>query len=104
MVKVMALLRTLVLIALVAWMTWALPLGVIFFAPAARERNIFEVADITKVAIVGWTAIGWIALETVFGWSKAWYLDRQKRKALERTAASAVAAASAASAAVKKAP
>ena len=104
MVKVMAVLRTLVLISLAGWMTWALPLGVIFFAPSDQQRNIFVVADLTKIATVGWAAIGWIALETVFGWSKAWYLDRQKRKALERTAASAVAAASAASAAVKKAP
>jgi len=112
MVKVMALLRTLVLISLVAWMTWALPWGLIFFASAVEAQKAVTmidpakvVADINKVAAVGWGAIGWIALETLFGWTKSWFIGRKQQKELERTARAAVAAATAATAtAAKKAP
>jgi hypothetical protein len=88
MVKVMAVLRTLVLLALAGLLLWyQLEVGT-----TAATIQIGQVVQIFKVA---WLAIAWIALETVFGWTKTWYLDRKKHQELVRAHAEAVAAAAA---------
>jgi hypothetical protein len=89
MVKVMAVLRTVFLLGIVGYMLWALPLGILFSSAATRDAACFKVPDLEKIASGAWAAVAWIAMETVFGWSKAWYQDRQKLKELKKAAAAA---------------
>ena len=88
MVKVMAVLRTLVLLALTGLMLWCqLEVG--------TKAATVQVELVMRVFKVAWLAVAWIALETLFGWTKTWFLDRKKHQELVRAHAEAVAAAAA---------
>ena len=77
MLKVMAVLRTVFLVGIFGYMLWALPLGILVSGNATREA----------VSIGAWFAIGWIALETILGWSRVWLADRKAAKAKAAAAA-----------------
>ena len=87
MTKVMAVLRTLFLAGIVGYMLWALPLGVLL--SSAKASATFTVDILERVASGGWFAIAWIAMETVFGWTRVWLEGRRQLKALKVAAAAA---------------
>jgi len=87
MLKVMAVLRTVFLVGIFGYMLWALPLGILVSGNATREAVCFKVPDLDKVSIGAWFAIGWIALETILGWSRVWLADRKAAKAKAAAAA-----------------
>ena len=90
--KVMAVLRTLVLIGLALYTTSMLPLGAMFAGATTRDATSFKIEVVEAVARAAWLAIGWIALETVFGWIKVGWGARASRKELEARQAAARAA------------
>jgi K+ transporter len=92
MTKVMAVLRTLFLFGIAAYLLWAMPLAIMFSSQATREAACFKVPDIDKIASGGWIAVAWIAMETVFGWSRVWLEGRRQLKALKVAAAAAAPA------------
>jgi hypothetical protein len=81
MLKVMAVLRTLFLVGIVAYLLWVMPLGVIFSGATTREAASFKVGIIEGVASAAWVAIGWITLETALGWVRVWLAGRKAAKA-----------------------
>jgi hypothetical protein len=81
MLKVMAVLRTLFLLGITGYLLWALPLGILFSGSATRDAACFKVPDIDKISSGAWFAVAWIAMETVFGWTRVWLAGRQAAKA-----------------------
>jgi hypothetical protein len=81
MLKLTAILRTVVLVGVVGYLLWAMPLGILFSGAGTREAASFKVGVIEQVASVAWIAIGWIAIETVAGWVRVWAAGRQAAKA-----------------------
>lgn len=89
MLKVMAVVRTVVLVAVTGFLLWAMPLGILFSSNATREATSFKVGVIEQVASAAWVAIGWIAFETVGGWVRVWLAGRKAAKAATAAAAAA---------------
>jgi signal transduction histidine kinase len=82
MLKAMAILRTVILVFLVAYLIWELPIALLVFSGSARAAGVNVNVDMVKqVAGVAWLAIGWIALETALAWGRAWSAGRAARKA-----------------------
>ena len=80
MLKLMAILRSLVLLGLVAYLLWAMPLGVLFSGAATRQATSFRVEVIEGVARAAWLALVWIGVETAIGWARVWLAARQAAK------------------------
>jgi hypothetical protein len=80
MLKLTAILRTLVLAGLAGYLIWAMPLGILFSGTSTREAASFKVEVIESVARAAWLAIGWVALETIGGWVRVWSAARAAAK------------------------
>jgi signal transduction histidine kinase len=81
MLKVMAVLRTIVLAFLVGYLLWELPIALLLFSGEARSAGVnVNIDTVKKVAAVAWLAVGWIAVETALAWGRAWSAGRAARK------------------------
>jgi len=81
MLKAMAILRTVVLAFLVGYLLWKLPIAILLSGAAGAVGVNVSIDMVKQVAGVAWLAIGWILLETLLAWGRAWAADRTARKA-----------------------
>jgi hypothetical protein len=87
MLKVMAILRTVFLLGVTAYLLWALPLGILFSGADTQAAACFKVPDLAKVSTAAWFAVGWITLETILGWVRVWLAERQAARQAQAAAA-----------------
>ena len=78
MLKFLAIVRTLCLVLLILYLSWSLPLALLSSKEAKEGTISVNLQVVQNVASVAWLAVGWIALETVLSWARAWSAGRKK--------------------------